>query len=75
MTVDAIKAAIEKLPEADRREIADWLDMHAQEAWDAEMERDLSADPGDRLFQKVNQQIQEGQFTPMDWEAPGPRRH
>ena len=74
--VDAIKAAIEQLPEADRRKIADWLEEQTEEVWDVQMERDFS--PGGRghhLFDKVNRQIDEGEFAPMDWEVPGPKRN
>jgi hypothetical protein len=76
MTVDAIKAAIQQLPEADRRNIADWLEERAEEAWDSQMERDFS--PGGRghhLLEEVNRQIDEGKFAPMDWRAPGPKRN
>ena len=76
MTVEAIKAAIEQLPEADRRMIADWLEEQSEDAWDREMERDFSAGGrGHHLFEKVNRQIDDGKFSPMDWEAPGSKRN
>lgn len=66
MTVQAIKAAIEQLSEPERRELANWFDQLEEEAWDAEMEQDLA--PGGRghhLLDKINQQIDDGKFTPL----------
>ena len=66
MTLEAIKEAIEQLPEPDRRKLADWFDELEEQAWDAEMERDFS--PGGRghhLVEKINREIDEGKFTPM----------
>jgi thiamine pyrophosphate-dependent acetolactate synthase large subunit-like protein len=67
MTVQAIKAAIEQLTERERRELADWFEQLEEEAWDAEMEQDLA--PGGRgyhLVEKINKEIDEGKFTPME---------
>ena len=67
MTVEAIKAAIEQLAEPERRELADWFEQFEEQAWDAEMQQDLS--PGGRghhLVEKVNQEIDEGKFTPLE---------
>jgi thiamine pyrophosphate-dependent acetolactate synthase large subunit-like protein len=67
MAVEAIKAAIEQLTEAERRELADWLEQLEEEAWDAEMEQDLS--PGGRghhLVEKMNQEIDGRKFTPLE---------
>jgi len=67
MTVEAIKAAIEDLPEPERRKLADWLEERGEQAWDAEMERDFS--PGGRghhLLEKINQQIDGHAFTSLN---------
>ncbi len=67
MTVEAIKAAIEELTEPERRKLADWLEELEEQAWDAEMEADLS--PGGRghhLIQKINQEIESRKFTPLE---------
>lgn len=74
MTVDAIKAAIEQLPEQERRELADWLDEMENRAWDAEMERDFA--PGGRgqhLADDINQQIEKQNYTLLD-EGLGSRQ-
>ena len=67
MTVDDIKTAIEQLPEPERLKLADWFQEMKERAWDAEMERDFS--PGGRgyhLVEKINREIDEGKFTPME---------
>jgi hypothetical protein len=67
MTLEAIKAVIEQLTEPERRELADWFEQLEERAWDAEMEQDLS--PGGRghpLVEKINQEIDEGKFTPLE---------
>ena len=67
MTVEAIKAAIEQLTEPDRQKLADWFEQLEEQAWDAEMDQDLS--PGGRghhLVEKIGQEIDEGRFTPLE---------
>jgi hypothetical protein len=67
MTVEAIKAAIGQLTEPERRELADWFEQLEEDAWDAEMEQDFSAGGrGRHLVGKVNQEIDQGKFTPLD---------
>lgn len=66
MGVEAIKAAIEQLPELDRRRLADWLDDLEQRAWDAQIERDFS--PGGRgipLLHRVERETAEGKARPI----------
>jgi hypothetical protein len=66
MTVEATKAAIEQLTEAERRELADWFEQLEEEAWDAEMEQDFSpSGRGHPLVDKITQEIDEGKFTPL----------
>ncbi len=70
MTVEAIKAAIERLPEPERRKLADWLTELEEQARDAEMERDFS--PGGRghhLIEKINQEIDQAKFVLLDSDA------
>jgi hypothetical protein len=67
MTVEAIKAAIEQLAEPERRELADWFEQLEEQAWDAEMEHDFSpGGRGNHLVGRVNQEIDEGKFTPLE---------
>jgi hypothetical protein len=47
--------------------LADWFEQVEEQAWDAEMEEDLS--PGGRghhLVEKINRKIDEGEFTPLE---------
>jgi len=67
MTVDAIKAAIEQLPEQERRELADWLDEMENRAWDAEMEQDFaSGGRGQHWADEVTEQIDKQNYTLLD---------
>jgi DNA-binding FadR family transcriptional regulator len=71
MTVEATKVAIKHLKEPERRELADWIEQFEEQAWDAEMEHDLS--PGGRghhVVEKINRKIDEGEFAPPE---KGPR--
>ena len=66
MTVGAIKAAIEQLSEAERRELADWFEQLEEQAWDAQMEKDFSrGGRGHLLVKRINREIDEGKFTPL----------
>jgi hypothetical protein len=42
MNVEAIKAAIEELPKADRRKLAEWFEELEEQAWDEQIEEDFS---------------------------------
>lgn len=67
MTVEAIKAAIEQLKEPERRELADWIEQLEEQAWEAEMEQDLSSGGrGHHLVERINQEIDQGKFTPLE---------
>jgi hypothetical protein len=67
MTVEAIKAAIEQLTEPERRKLADWFEQLEEQAWDAEMEQDLSSGGrGRHLVEKIDQEIDHGKFTPLE---------
>jgi hypothetical protein len=67
MSVEAIKAAIGQLTEPERRELADWFAQLEEDAWNAEMEQDFSVGGrGQHLVEKVNQEIDQGKFAPLD---------
>ncbi len=71
MTVEAIKAAIEQLSEPERRKLADWFTELEEQAWDAEMERDFSrGGRGHHLVEKINQEIDQGKFAPLEQGFP-----
>jgi hypothetical protein len=61
MTVEAIKAAIEQLPELERRKLADWITELEEQSWDAQVERDFSpVGCGHHLVEKIDEQIDQG---------------
>lgn len=67
MTVEAIKAAITKLPEDERHSLAAWLNELDYDEWDKEMVEDFS--PGGRghyLVERVKKGIAEGKARPME---------
>ena len=67
MTVEGIKAAIEQLCEADRRELADWFEQMEEQAWDQQIEQDFS--PGGRgmpLLAELERELVEGKTRPME---------
>jgi len=67
MTMEDIKEAIVQLSEPDRKQLADWLEELEEEEWDRQMEEDFS--PGGRgahLLEKVDREIQSGNYTSLD---------
>ena len=67
MTVEAIQDAIQHLPGAERRRLADWLEEMEAKAWDAEIERDFSHDGrGATFLEEVKREIAEGKARPME---------
>jgi hypothetical protein len=66
MSVEAIKAAIEQLPEPDRRRLADWLDDLEERSWDAQIGDDFSSGGrGTQLLRQVEREIAEGITQPI----------
>ena len=62
MTVDAIKDAIARLSEDDRRSLTAWLNDMGHDAWDREMMRDFTAGGrGMAWAERVKRQIAEGE--------------
>lgn len=62
MTVDSIKNAIVDLPEAERRQLLDWLSDLEQDAWDRQMATDFApGGPGDFLRTELQASILTGQ--------------
>jgi len=52
------------------------MEEQAQQAWDMQMQRDFSdGGRGHDLFEKVNRDIDEGQFNVMDFGVRGPQAH
>jgi hypothetical protein len=67
MTLEAIKAAIEELPQLERRKLADWFEELEEQAWDKQIEEDFS--PGARgmpLLAELERELAGGETRPME---------
>jgi hypothetical protein len=76
MTMEAIKDAITHLSEQERKQLADWFQELDEEAWDRQMEQDFA--PGGRgahLLEKIDRQIDAGNFTSLEEELRRRREH
>lgn len=65
--MEAIKDAIAHLSEDERKQLADWFDELDEEAWDRQMKQDFA--PGGRgahLLEKIDRQIDSGDFTSLE---------
>jgi hypothetical protein len=67
MTLEAIKEAIQHLPEEERRQLAGWFEAMEEAAWDEEMERDFApGGKGERLASEIRREISEGKARPLE---------
>jgi ribosome recycling factor len=63
MTVEDIKAAIPKLTLEQRAELARCLHGWEDDEWDAQMKRDFAAGKLDKLLEKVDTDITQGNLS------------
>jgi len=61
-----IKTAIADLPEAEMRQLSDWLQTYLSDRWDQQMAADASSGKLDKLLQKVNADIEANRIKPLD---------
>ncbi|MGH9407785.1 MAG: hypothetical protein ACRD3D_18345 [Terriglobia bacterium] len=64
--MNAIKSAIEELPEEEKRALVDWLLSLDREKWNEEISEDFS--PGGRgmkMLDEVDAAIERGDFKPL----------
>jgi len=61
-TVDEIKAAIEKLSEKERREIARFASGWEDDAWDRQIQQDFDTGKLDALLKEVDDDIAKGRL-------------
>ncbi|MGA2878496.1 MAG: hypothetical protein ABSG13_06065 [Bryobacteraceae bacterium] len=67
MTLEAIKEAINHLPEEERRKLAGWFEGMEEAAWDEEMKRDFaSGGKGEPLAKEIQREISEGKARPLE---------
>ncbi|HTR36220.1 MAG TPA: hypothetical protein VMH80_09975 [Bryobacteraceae bacterium] len=75
MTLDAIKEAIQHLPEEERRQLAGWFGQMEEAAWDQDVQRDFApGGKGERLLEEIQREISEGKAQPLE-EGLAERRH
>jgi hypothetical protein len=66
MTFEAIKDAIQQLPEEERASLAAWLNEMEYDEWEKQMVRDFSiGGRGMKLVEQVKQEIAEGKSISM----------
>ncbi|AFY84630.1 hypothetical protein [Oscillatoria acuminata] len=56
-TLFEIKVAIGQLPEAEVRQLAQWLQDYLDDAWDKQMKEDLASGKLDKLITKAGQDL------------------
>lgn len=61
-----IEAAIAQLPEAEVRQLAQWLDHYLEDAWDKQMKEDLASGKLDKLIAKAESDIDANRFIELD---------
>jgi radical SAM superfamily enzyme YgiQ (UPF0313 family) len=67
MTLEAIKEAIQHLPEEERRELVGWFDAMEEAVWDEELKQDFaSGGKGERLAKEIQREISEGKARPLE---------
>jgi len=67
MTLEAIKAVIAELPEAERASLTAWLLRQDSEAWDRQIEADFSeGEAGMSLVERWDSEIKAGETAPLD---------
>jgi hypothetical protein len=67
MTLEAIKKAIQHLPEAERRKLVGWFEGMEEAAWDEELKRDFgSGGKGERLAKEIQREVSECEARPLE---------
>jgi hypothetical protein len=61
-----IQAAIAQLPEAEVRQLAQWLENYLEDAWDKQMKEDLASGKLDKLIAKAEADIDSNRFIEID---------
>ena len=60
-----IEQAIKKLPTAEARQLADWLNRYIDDAWDKQMQTDLATGKLDKFIAKVESEIEAKQVRDL----------
>lgn len=65
-TLLEIEQAIKELPAAEARQLAGWLNQYLDDAWDKQMQTDLSTGKLDKFIAKVESEIEANQVRDLD---------
>lgn len=65
MTLDAIKEAIEHLPENQRRQLANWFERMEESAWDQQFDNFAAGGNGERLLSEIREEISGERAQPL----------
>ncbi len=65
-TLLEIEAAIKQLPESDVRQLAAWLQTYLDEAWDRQIEEDLTSGKLDNLIAQAEADIAANNVRDLD---------
>lgn len=61
-----IEAAIAQLPEAEVRQLAQWLENYLDDAWDKQMQEDLASGKLDKFIAEAEADIDANRFIELD---------
>lgn len=65
-TLVEIEVAIGQLPDAEVRQLAQWLQEYLDDAWDKQMKEDLASGKLDKLIAKAEADIDTNRFIEID---------
>ena len=65
-TRSEIEQAIKELPAAEARQLAGWLNKYIDDAWDRQMQTDLSTGKLDKFIAKAESNIEANQVRDLD---------
>jgi hypothetical protein len=67
MTLEAIKEAIQHLPEEERRQLAGWFERLEEAAWDQDIKRDFApGGKGEWLTKEIQREVSDGKARPLE---------
>lgn len=69
MTLEEIKAEIEKLSELKRCELNAWMRGWEMDAWDLQMQADAASGKLDALWREAEAELLEGKCKSLPWKA------
>ncbi|MEM7760552.1 MAG: hypothetical protein AAF298_20835 [Cyanobacteria bacterium P01_A01_bin.40] len=65
-TLSEIEQAIKELPTKEARQLAGWLNNYLDDAWDRQMQTDLSTGKLDKFIAKAESEIEANQVRDLD---------